>query len=145
MIKSILTGQSHFVEANLSYPRKTLNNIRHVIFVVLLCAVAPTVKAQVDARDMITNSVITDPSLSRRCEALLAELDKKRAHKQKLTELLVRNERMQRVTPAAKKQLKRNLELNHRKIDRELDLARMKIQRQEETLIRGGCPGVVLE
>lgn len=140
-----MTGQSHFVEANLSYPTKTLNHIQEILLFAILCAAPSLALAQLDARDMITNSVITDPSLSRRCEALLSELDKKRAHKQKLTELLVRNERMQRVTPTNKKQLKRNLELNHRKIDREIDLARMKIQRQEETLIRGGCPGVVLE
>lgn len=136
-----MTGQSQKLGANLSLPTKALN----IFLVAALCSTPALLKAQVDARDMITNSVITDPSLSRRCEALLEELDKKRAHKQKLTELLVRNERMQRVTPANKKQLKRDLELNHRKIGREIDLARMKIQRQEETLIRGGCPGVVLE
>ena len=122
--------------------------IRFIFFALLslgFCVTPLKLAAQVDAKDMITNSVITDPSLSRRCEALLDELEKKRSHKQKLTELLVRNERMQRVTPKAKNQLKRNLELNHRKLDREIELARMKIQRQEETLIRGGCPGVVLE
>ena len=108
----------------------------------LLCSSA---YAQGFADSMISESVITDPSLSRRCEALLEELNQKRDHKQKLTELLVRNERMQKVTPPQKKQLKRHLELNYRKIERELDLARMKIQRQEETLIRGGCPGVILE
>lgn len=140
-----MTGQSHKLGATLSHPTKALHNLLSATIVAILCSAPTVASAQVDARDMITNSVITDPSLSRRCEALLDELDKKRAHKQKLTELLVRNERMQRVTPANKKQLKRNLELNHRKIDREIDLARMKIQRQEETLIRGGCPGVVLE
>lgn len=118
-----------------------------ICYFLLACALGQSSIAlsQDTLPNMIADSVITDPSLSRRCEALLEELAQKRDHKQKLTELLVRNERMQRVTPKQKDQLKRDLQLNYRKIERELDLARMKIQRQEETLIRGGCPGVILE
>lgn len=116
-----------------------------IISIAFLFSILAVGHTQDDVSSMIADSVINDPSLSRRCEALLEELNQKRAHKQKLTELIVRNERMQRVTPTQKRQLKRNLELNYRKIERELDLSRMKIQRQEESLIRGGCPGVILE
>jgi len=90
------------------------------------------------------SSKVRDPSISRRCDALLEKLDRKRFHKRKIQELIVRNKRLRRVTPKNKKQVLSRLEINFKKLEREQSLSLIKIQKQEENLIRRGCPGVSL-
>jgi hypothetical protein len=91
-----------------------------------------------------TTTIITDPSISRRCGELLDDLKLKRNHGQKIKELLVRNERLQRVTPEEKKKVKGILTDNERRLKREMELTVIKVQRQEENIIRKGCPGLTL-
>ncbi len=88
--------------------------------------------------------VITDPGLTSRCEELTDKRNKKVAMKQRLSALLVRNERLQRVTPPNKASIKDRLVTHHRRLERELDLVKMKVTTMEEDIIRKGCPGIAL-
>ncbi len=88
--------------------------------------------------------VITDPGLTSRCEELTEKRNKKVAMKQRLAALLVRNERLQRITPPNKVSIKEKLKTHHGRLTRELDLAKLKITTMEENIIRKGCPGIAL-
>lgn len=89
-------------------------------------------------------NVITDPAISRRCQELLEKRNEKVVLRQKLSGLLSRNERLQKITPAEKKSIIRELNANKLGISKELRLVNMRIQRYEEDLIRKGCPGIQL-
>lgn len=98
---------------------------------------------QLVAQDYKRN-VITDPSISRRCNALLSQRNLKIVHKQKLQSLILRNEKLQSITPPAKITLKKKLTRNKAGLKHELQLTLLKIKNQEENLIRKGCPGINL-
>lgn len=89
-------------------------------------------------------SVVTDPSISRRCEALLNERDNKIGHKQRLNALILRNERLQEITPPERQSVTTKLQKNLQHLRHELKLTLTKIQHQEENIIRRGCPGITL-
>jgi hypothetical protein len=67
-------------------------------------------------------TVVTDPAISRRCDALMKQRYEKIDHKQKITGLLERNKRLTQ-------------ELRH---------TLNQIQNREENIIRKGCPGITL-
>ncbi len=89
-------------------------------------------------------SVVTDPSISRRCESLLAKRNKKIKHKQKISALISRNRKLQKVVPVQKKTLKEKLTINHSRLTRELHLTLTKVTHLEENIVRRGCPGITL-
>jgi hypothetical protein len=89
-------------------------------------------------------SVITDPSISKRCEALTLKRTKKIKHKQKLAGLVERNKRLQKITPKAKVTVKEKLTENLYKLNRELRLTRIRIDHLTEDIVRKGCPGIIL-
>jgi hypothetical protein len=89
-------------------------------------------------------SVITDPSISRRCESLMEKRNKKIKHKQKISALLSRNLQVQKVVPPRKKTLRSKLQKNQGSLKRELHLTLSKITRLEENIVRRGCPGITL-
>lgn len=89
-------------------------------------------------------SVITDPSLSRRCEVLINERANKIRHKQRLDALLIRNQQVQRLTPENKRTLKRRLESHNSRVQQEQRLALLQVQNLEERIVRQGCPGIRL-
>ncbi len=115
------------------------------VFIILL-----VLSATVFAHDPITTenefsvNVITDPAISRRCQNLLEERNEKVELRQKLGALLARNERLAKITPQEKKSIARELKANNLAIGKELRLINLKIQRDEENLIRKGCPGIQL-
>lgn len=88
--------------------------------------------------------IITDPALSRRCEQLIQEREDKVQHKQKVMELISRNRLLFFETPKHRISVLEKLRINYGKLRRELRLALIKINRQEEHLVRRGCPGVKL-
>ncbi|WP_216639895.1 hypothetical protein [Halobacteriovorax marinus] len=90
------------------------------------------------------NTVITDPSISRRCEELLNKRNQKVAHKQKLMELITRNRRLLKNVPKEKKTVKVKLIENYGKLKNELRLSLIKITHLEESIVRTGCPGLTL-
>lgn len=89
-------------------------------------------------------SVITDPSLSRRCEALLEERNFKVQNKQRLESMIVRNQGLQRVAPENKVKARKKLERHLARVQQERELTLLQIQDIEETIVRQGCPGIQL-
>jgi len=89
-------------------------------------------------------SVILDPSISKRCQALIEKRNDKVRHKQKLQALLKRNKRLQKHTPERKKSILAKLKRNGRELQHELHLALYRIDNMEENIVRQGCPGLKL-
>lgn len=91
---------------------------------------------------VFAQSAITDPTISLRCQELIDARRKKVIHKQKLKELINRNFKLQTIVPIERESLKEKLTKNHQRLEKELELTSMRIQKQEETIIRQGCPGI---
>jgi len=89
-------------------------------------------------------TVITDPSISRRCELLTETRKEKIANKQRIMAMIERNKHLQKITPDNKVTLKRKLEVNLGHLEHELTLTTTQIQFQEENIVRKGCPGITL-
>ncbi|MDD0853695.1 hypothetical protein HBN50_11345 [Halobacteriovorax sp. GB3] len=89
-------------------------------------------------------SVITDPSITRRCNSLRDKRIEKINLKQRYQSLLARNRKLQGITPDNKKSVKKKLINTERHIQNELELATLKISRLEEGIVRQGCPGISL-
>ena len=89
-------------------------------------------------------TIITDPSISRRCELLSDKRTEKIANKQRILALIERNKHLQKIAPDNKITVKKKLETNLGHLEHELILTNTQIQYQEEILIRKGCPGINL-
>ena len=89
-------------------------------------------------------SIVTDPSLSRRCEVLLKRRKERVLHKLKLMALSRRNLSLQNNLTPEKATLRKKLKKNHYEINLEIRLLKQKIKREDEEVIRTGCPGVIL-
>ncbi len=89
-------------------------------------------------------SVIDNPILTSRCQELTEDRNNKVIFKQRLMAILKRNERLQKIAPANKLKVKKILEINHRRLVRELYLTKLKLTNMEENIIRKGCPGIIL-
>ena len=89
-------------------------------------------------------TVITDPSISRRCDILAETRKEKIANKQRILALIERNKHLQNITPDNKISVKKNLENNLGHLEHELTLVLTQIQFQEENIVRKGCPGVTI-
>jgi Ulp1 family protease len=109
----------------------------------LLCVVLYLLTQNLFAQDY-RSTVVTDPSISRRCDALMNKRNLKIDHKQKLKTLVIRNQKIQKIVPAEKRSIKQSLQKNLRHLEHELKLTLVQIQNQEENIIRKGCPGITL-
>lgn len=89
-------------------------------------------------------TVITDPSISRRCDILTETRKEKIANKQRILAMIERNKHLQNITPENKVSVKKKLEANLGHLEHELTLVLTQIQYQEENIVRKGCPGVTL-
>lgn len=89
-------------------------------------------------------TVVTDPAISRRCDALMKQRYEKIDHKQKITGLLERNKRLIKLTPLERKTLRKKLKKNFKRLTQELRHTLNQIQNREENIIRKGCPGITL-
>lgn len=89
-------------------------------------------------------TVITDPSISRRCDILTETRKEKIANKQRILAMIERNKHLQNITPENKVTVKKKLETNLGHLEHELTLVLTQIQYQEENIVRKGCPGVTL-
>lgn len=91
-----------------------------------------------------SRSIITDPSISRRCDALVEARNDKLSYKQRIQALLKRCERLLKMAPPEKRTLVKKLSRTKGHLEQELQLAVDKLQNQEEDIIRKGCPGISL-
>jgi hypothetical protein len=89
-------------------------------------------------------TVITDPSISRRCEILTEARKEKIVNKQRVLAMIERNKHLQKITPENKVTVKKKLEVNLGHLQHELELVVTQIQFHEENIVRKGCPGITL-
>ena len=90
------------------------------------------------------DSVITDPSISLKCQALIDKRADKIRVRQRLEGLIERNQKLQKKTPEQKVTVKKKLERNLKRLQNELSLTEMKIKAMTENVVRSGCPGITL-
>jgi hypothetical protein len=99
---------------------------------------APTLRPNIAPR------VILDPSIGRRCEALLSERRTKLLRKNRILQLMEKNSILQKKTPAHKKSILEKLVANHGELSNELTIVKTQIESDEENIVRKGCPGIQL-
>lgn len=92
----------------------------------------------------ISDSIITDPSISRRCDDLMQQRQDKIQHRQRLLFLLDRNKNLLKGTPDRKESISSKLRDNQYKVIQELKITNLKVVKIEEQIVRRGCPGLTL-
>lgn len=94
--------------------------------------------------DNIQDKIITDPSISRRCEELMNNRKQKVAHKQRLTYLIEQAKKLKAQTPPNKVSVDKKLTQTALDLIKESKLTFYQISLIEENIIRHGCPGLSL-
>lgn len=112
-------------------------------FSLLLCAITLVGSTNIAAQTL-SDSIITDPSISRRCDALIKQRQEKIAHRQRLLFLLERNKNLLSTTPEQKKTIASKLRENQYRVIQELKITNLKVIKTEEQIVRRGCPGLTL-
>ena len=92
----------------------------------------------------LKETIITDPSITKKCEILTTDRRKKVRHRQRLIALAKRNQKLQSRTPAEKESVRKKLITNLQSIKREIILTNLEVRHTEEDIIRRGCPGIKL-
>jgi hypothetical protein len=115
----------------------------YLLFLSFLVGIA-VLPHQISFAEDYKRTVITDPSISRRCELLTEKRQEKIANKQRILALIERNKHLQKITPENKVTVKKKLEDNLGHLEHELILTQTQIQYQEENIVRKGCPGIAL-
>ncbi|MFG1522111.1 hypothetical protein [Halobacteriovorax sp. ZH1_bin.1] len=92
----------------------------------------------------ISDSIITDPSISRRCDSLMNQRQEKVEHRQRLLFLLDRNKNLLKSTPENKKSISSKLRDNQYRVIQELKITNLKVIKLEEQIVRRGCPGLTI-
>ncbi len=109
-----------------------------LLIVIVFCWILP-----ISAQDY-NQTVVTDPSISIRCQSLIKKRQDKITIRQKLEGLISRNRRLQKNAPKNKVTVKDKLQLNMKRLQRELTLTNLKIKSMTENVVRKGCPGIRL-
>lgn len=88
--------------------------------------------------------LISDPIISLRCKNLLRDRSQKILVQQKLSAMILRNEKLTTSLKPNQQVLKHKLELNKTQLSNNLRLTKIRIKSMEEDIIRKGCPGITL-
>jgi len=112
-------------------------------FVVTLLTLSLTIPAWGQTFD-ISRDVITDPNLSLKCKEQMKERAEKIKFRQKLNDLMKRNDLLLKKMPETRPSMVKRLEANQISVKNELYLADLQVKSIEETIIRSGCPGINL-
>jgi len=89
--------------------------------------------------------IINDPSISLKCKALLKERQQSLSHKQKVRSLLERNRLALQDLSRERRLWREKILINRTELKKKLRLILLKIENQEEQIIRKGCPGIPLK
>lgn len=92
----------------------------------------------------IQEKIITDPSISRRCEELLNHRRQKIGHKQRITYLIEHAKKLKKQTPENKVSIDQKISETTLELIKEAKLTTLQISHIEENIIRHGCPGLSL-
>jgi hypothetical protein len=112
-----------------------------ILFIFLIFSSSTLIAAPVNG----AGELIADPSISKKCKGLIEKREQKLKFKQKLSALIEKNRYLQKRTPQNKKTLLNKLISSFNRLQRELYLSRLRIQKMTEDIIRQGCPNVTLE
>jgi len=115
-----------------------------LVMTILAIIVAQLLNENIYAADDLRKTIITDPSISRRCDALMKQRNLKVKHKQKIMDLIQRNKQLISITPPERKSVIEKLRKNFKGLSHELRHTLNQIQHREESIIRKGCPGITL-
>lgn len=92
-----------------------------------------------------TQSIITDPALSRRCKEMLIDRNNKVTLKQKIVTLIKRSEVLIEKSEKTKVTALAKLNRSLNKLKQEHSITELQIQTMEENIIKQGCPGITLQ
>jgi nitric oxide reductase activation protein len=107
--------------------------------VILLFTFLATASSLDNIRD-----IIKDPSVSKRCKALISERNQKIQTKQKLSSLLKRNKKLLNQVKKRQQVVTKKLEITKISLENNLRLTKYRIKSMEENIVRKGCPGIAL-
>ena len=88
--------------------------------------------------------LLTDPAVSRRCDALTKKRLSTIEFKQRVYALLERNKQALKAAPYNRKTLREKLKRNYKSLSKRLEMSHFQIEQQEEQIIRKGCPSIPL-
>jgi len=88
------------------------------------------------------SSVLTNPSISKRCHELKRDKDKILSVKQRLSALIERNRRLRQRSSKDQKNLQKITHTLQGNLKREFALVKTRLANLNENLIRKGCPGI---
>lgn len=111
---------------------------------IMLCIFLNQISFSYEIGSGLRETIITDPSITKKCEILITNRKKKVSHRQKLIALAKRNQKLQTQTPSEKESVRKKLIGNLQSIKREIILTNLKVRHVEEDIIRRGCPGIKL-
>jgi hypothetical protein len=109
-------------------------------FILLLCATFLSLSTNAQVQGV--RDIIKDPTVSKRCKALINERNEKIQTKQKINSLLQRNNKLLKQANKKKKLALKRLELTKSSLKNNLRLTRYRIKAMEENIVRKGCPGI---
>lgn len=118
--------------------RATISHMRSYILILFFFN-------QILASDEMTEyekNIIQNPALSERCLSLLKQRKQKIESKQKIQSLLIRNQKLTDYVAESKPTIKGQVNTTQQKLELELQDVIKKIKKQEEVIIKKGCPGI---
>lgn len=108
----------------------------YIMLSILCCAAHSQVSEVVD--------VIRDPTITRRCKALISARNQKVQNFQKLNSLLKRTTKLEKKVKPNQVTAIQKINLSKAEIEKSIRLSKLKIQTMEENIVRRGCPGISL-
>lgn len=114
--------------------------MKYLLLIVLLLSATPALTQQVDG----VRDIIRDPSVSRRCRALIQARNEKMRSHQKLNALLNRSKKLQKRVKSNQITAKSRIEITKTEISNNIRLTKFRIKTMEENIVRKGCPGISL-
>ena len=88
--------------------------------------------------------IIRDPSISRRCQALIEARNEKIRTHQRLNALLNRSKKLEKIVKKNQVTAKSRVDITKTEITNNIRLTKLRIKTMEENIVRKGCPGISL-
>lgn len=113
--------------------------MKTLIFATLLCISSSAMTQVAGVRD-----IIRDPSVSKRCKALIEARNEKIRTHQRLNALLNRSKKLSKIVKNNQATAKNRIKITKTEIQNNIRLTKFRIKTMEENIVRKGCPGISL-
>lgn len=114
--------------------------MKSIVFIIVILISSNALTQQVDG----VRDIIRDPSVSRRCKALIAARNEKIRTHQKLNALLKRSKKLEKIIKKNQISAKSRIDITKTEISNNIRLTKLRIKTMEENIVRKGCPGISL-